>query len=130
MNIIQYYHIRAICLVISAIPVFIMAISCDNNAFKHQIQYAPTHIIPYKKNEKVENIRLNWSSHKRLARGSDNWPTTWAADDYQYTAFGDGVGFEGCNKKGRVSLGLSRILGPDDQFSGQNLWGGIVPTPS
>ena len=26
----------------------------------------------------------------RKAKGSDNWPLTWADDDHQYTAYGDG----------------------------------------
>ena len=30
----------------------------------------------------------------RQARGSDNWPLTWADDDDLYTAYGDGTGFE------------------------------------
>jgi hypothetical protein len=30
----------------------------------------------------------------RKARGSDNWPLTWADDDHLYTAYGDGNGFE------------------------------------
>ncbi|MGD9201232.1 MAG: DUF4185 domain-containing protein [Chitinispirillia bacterium] len=83
-----------------------------------------TRKVPYKRSESIKDIKLDWSSHKRLAIGSDNWPVTWAADNSQYTAFGDGGGFNGTNKKGRVSLGVSRIVGPVNKFKGHNIWGG------
>lgn len=49
---------------------------------------------------------------------------TWAADDHQYTAWGDGGGFGGTNSDGRVSLGVARVEGPWNDFQGVNLWGG------
>ena len=56
----------------------------------------------------------------RKAHGSDNWPLTWADDDHQYTAYGDGWGFNPkVNKK--LSLGLARIEGPPEGFRGVNL---------
>lgn len=56
----------------------------------------------------------------RKACGSDNWPITWADDDNQYTAYGDGWGFEsGVGKK--LSLGLAKIVGNPDNFQGINI---------
>ena len=60
---------------------------------------------PYPQSTKIREIVFDWSSHISLARGSDNWPITWADDDHQYTSWGDGGGFGGSNSKGRVSLG-------------------------
>jgi CubicO group peptidase (beta-lactamase class C family) len=56
----------------------------------------------------------------RKARGSDNWPLTWADDDALYTAYGDGNGFApGVPEK--LSLGLARVTGPATNFLGTNL---------
>jgi hypothetical protein len=56
----------------------------------------------------------------RLAPGSDNWPMTWADDDIQYTAYGDGWGFEPPIDV-KLSLGLAKVLGPPDRIRGDNL---------
>ena len=56
----------------------------------------------------------------RQAKGSDNWPSTWGDDDYLYTAYGDGVGFEPFLKQ-KLSLGLSRVRGDPPQIVGENL---------
>jgi CubicO group peptidase (beta-lactamase class C family) len=56
----------------------------------------------------------------RKAKGSDNWPLTWADDDRQYTAYGDGWGFEPFVPKKR-SLGFARIEGDPPDFRGENL---------
>jgi hypothetical protein len=56
----------------------------------------------------------------RRARGSDNWPVTWGDDDAQYTAYGDGWGFEP-RRKEKLSLGLARVSGTPDDFTGVNL---------
>lgn len=56
----------------------------------------------------------------RKAKGSDNWPLTWADDDHLYTAYGDGNGFEPfINEK--LSLGLARVEGGPGNFLGVNL---------
>jgi CubicO group peptidase (beta-lactamase class C family) len=56
----------------------------------------------------------------RKARGSDNWPLTWADDGHLYTAYGDGKGFEpGVPEK--LSLGLARVEGAPEAFTGVNL---------
>lgn len=80
--------------------------------------------IPYAESKTIKGIQFNWSSHKRIAPGSDNWPLTWADDDHQYTTFGDGGGFEGSNKIGRTSLGIGRVEGTKDDYKGFNVWGG------
>ena len=56
----------------------------------------------------------------RRASGSDNWPITWADDDNQYTAYGDGWGFEPKTKE-KLSLGIAKITGSPPDFSGTNV---------
>src|SRR5207248_3109885 len=56
----------------------------------------------------------------RKAKGSDNWPLTWADDDNLYTAYGDGNGFEP-HVPGKLSLGLAKVNGSPPDFSGENL---------
>ncbi|MCA9199077.1 MAG: serine hydrolase [Planctomycetales bacterium] len=56
----------------------------------------------------------------RRARGSDNWPMTWADDDSLYTAYGDGTGFEPFID-GKLSMGLVRIKGTANSFTAENL---------
>ncbi len=56
----------------------------------------------------------------RKASGSDNWPMTWADDDQQYTAFGDGRGFEP-QVSSSLSLGFAQVAGPPDNFAGTNI---------
>jgi len=67
------------------------------------------------------------TSLRRKAPGSDLWPTTWADDNQLYTSWGDGGGFGGTNKKGRVSLGTARIEGHPEAFRGLNIFGGYHP---
>jgi hypothetical protein len=66
---------------------------------------------------------LRWAPPETIARagrGSDNWPLTWADDDHQYTAYGDGWGFEPRAPE-KLSLGLARVSGPPDHFTGVNI---------
>lgn len=56
----------------------------------------------------------------RAAKGSDNWPATWADDDALYAAYGDGWGFEP-KRKGKLSLGLVRVTGEPGNIKGVNL---------
>jgi hypothetical protein len=79
---------------------------------------------PYPPSPVIEGISFDWSTHIRLAPGSDNWPITWADDDHQYTSWGDGGGFGGSNTLSRVSLGIARIEGPFDNYQVFNVWGG------
>src|SRR3954447_3823994 len=59
----------------------------------------------------ITGLTLDWSTFRQLARGSDNWATTWAADGSLYAGFGDGNGFQG----GRQSLGFARLTGGSAQ---------------
>jgi hypothetical protein len=60
----------------------------------------------------------------RKAKGSDNWPITWADDDHLYTAYGDGNGFEPFRKE-KLSIGLVRIEGIPPNLKGIN-----IPSPT
>ncbi len=72
----------------------------------------------------IAGIHFDMDSIVELAPGSDNWAVTWADDDHQYTTWGDGGGFGGDNKRGRVSMGVGRIEGTAEDFAGFNIWGG------
>jgi CubicO group peptidase (beta-lactamase class C family) len=61
---------------------------------------------------------------RRAAKGSDNWPLTWADDDALYTAYGDGNGFEPFTNE-KLSLGFANVMGGPTDFFGVNL---RVPT--
>jgi hypothetical protein len=82
---------------------------------------------PYVHSHIIDSIVFDWSSHIRLAPGSDNWPVTWADDDHQYTSWGDGGGFGGSNSDGRVSLGVARVEGSAASYKAVNVWGGKKP---
>ena len=77
----------------------------------------------YPPNPNIANIALDWSTHRRHALGSDNWQLTWADDDHQYGAWGDGGGFSAA-AGGRVGLGFGRIEGGWDNCKGVDVWGG------
>lgn len=79
---------------------------------------------PYPSSTVITDVTWYWKTHERRARGSDNWPITWADNGHQYTAWGDGGGFGGNNQDGRVSLGIARIEGAWDNYDGYNVWGG------
>jgi CubicO group peptidase (beta-lactamase class C family) len=57
---------------------------------------------------------------RRAGEGSDNWPMTWADDDRQYTAYGDGWGFEPKTKE-KLSLGIACVEGGPGDFRGVNI---------
>ena len=56
----------------------------------------------------------------RKAKGSDNWPLTWADDGQLYTAYGDGNGFEPFIRE-KLSLGFARVKGGPTDFAGENV---------
>src|SRR3569832_414259 len=56
----------------------------------------------------------------RMAKGSDNWPTTWGADNLLYTAYGDGNGFEPYVPQ-KLSLGMAAIHGDPPHLIGENI---------
>jgi CubicO group peptidase (beta-lactamase class C family) len=67
--------------------------------------------------------RIEWAPAEaivRQAKGSDNFPLTWADDDQLYTAYGDGQGFEPFVPE-KLSLGFAKILGSPPRFSGVNI---------
>lgn len=82
---------------------------------------------PYPASSVITGMSLDWSTHERFALGSDNWQLTWADDDNQYGAWGDGGGFGGSNSDGRVGLGFGRIEGSWNSYTGYNVWGGKDP---
>jgi hypothetical protein len=79
---------------------------------------------PYPPSPVIKKVIWDKKSLIRKAIGSDLWPTTWAHDDHIYTSWGDGGGFGGNDKKGRVSLGVARIEGHPETFRGFNQLGG------
>ena len=114
-----------------AVAVLFCSASCalsddDTDADAETLEIVESELVtmPYPRSTLIQSISFSWSTHTRLAPGSDNWGLTWAADGHQYASFGDGGGFEGTNTIGRVSLGLARIEGPKSDFTGFNVWGG------
>lgn len=82
---------------------------------------------PYPASAVVASVTWDFGNRVRRAPGSDLWPTTWAADGNIYSSWGDGGGFGGTNRDGRVSLGFARIEGFPDNVEGYNVWGGKNP---
>ncbi len=69
---------------------------------------------PYPRSRMITGVSWDFSAgtKSRAALGSDLWPCTWARDDNQYCAWGDGGGFDGNDDHiGRVSLGFARLTG-------------------
>lgn len=85
--------------------------------------------FPYPRSTVLRSVSFDLATHRRHAPGSDNWPLTWAADDHQYTSWGDGGGFSGTNDRCRVSLGFARIEGSARDFTGRDLWGDSACAP-
>ena len=66
---------------------------------------------PYPHSEVISSvIWADASTVVHQAAGSDNWPITWADDGEQYTAYGDGWGFEP-RVPNKLSLGFCRVSG-------------------
>lgn len=65
---------------------------------------------------------IDWAPKEtiqRVAKGCDRFPMTWADDDAQYTAWGDGNGFGKTEKK--LSVGYAKITGPAGAFEGMDV---------
>jgi CubicO group peptidase (beta-lactamase class C family) len=76
---------------------------------------------PYAASPVIRNVTFApAASIVRKALGSDIWPLTWGDDDAQYTAYGDGWGFEPRTEK-KLSLGFARVTGTPDDFEGTNI---------
>lgn len=78
---------------------------------------------PYPPSVFIKGLKVDWATHQRYAKGSDNFQLTWAEDDHQYGIWGDGGGFAGTNSKYRVSFGVARIEGSYDNYKGYDLSG-------
>ncbi|MDP2897835.1 MAG: serine hydrolase [bacterium] len=77
--------------------------------------------LPYPASPVIKDV--TWAPKDtivRKAKGSDNWPLTWADDDSLYTAYGDGWGFDPKAPE-KLSLGFARVVGQPDDFSGINI---------
>jgi CubicO group peptidase (beta-lactamase class C family) len=82
---------------------------------------ATTGKLPYPPSPVIRGVR--WAPKEsivRKAKGSDNWPLTWADDDAMYTAYGDGRGFDP-PAPDKLSLGFARVVGPPENFTGLNI---------
>jgi CubicO group peptidase (beta-lactamase class C family) len=78
-------------------------------------------MMPYPRSPIIKMIE--WAPAEtiiRKANGGDNWPITWADDDNQYTAYGDGWGFEPKTEK-KLSLGIAKVIGAPPDFKGTNI---------
>ena len=76
---------------------------------------------PYPKSAVINGI--TWASKDKIirkAKGSDNWPMTWANDGDLYAAYGDGWGFEPKITE-KLSTGFAKIKGTPLNFSGINI---------
>lgn len=80
-----------------------------------------TSIPPYPPSQLIRKVTFApISSIVRKAIDSDNWPITWADDDHQYTAYGDGWGFEPRTEQ-KLSNGFAKIFGSPTGFQGVNI---------
>lgn len=79
---------------------------------------------PYPASDVVASASWDFDAIATAAPGSDLWPTTWAQDGHLYATWGDGGGFGGTNREGRVSLGVARIEGGGADWRGFNVFGG------
>jgi CubicO group peptidase (beta-lactamase class C family) len=76
---------------------------------------------PYPPSPAIRSI--TWapaSTIVRQASDSDCWPVTWGDDDAQYTAYGDGYGFDPKVPE-KLSLGFARVTGSPSDFAGVNI---------
>jgi VCBS repeat-containing protein len=90
--------------------------------------HSTAHLTPaYPASAVIEGVTFDPATYVELAEGSDNWPITWSDDGHQYTSWGDGGGFGGTNIIGRVGLGIARIEGDADAYTGHNVNGGVSP---
>ena len=80
---------------------------------------------PYLHSAVLSGITFERATLQRHAEGSDIWASTWAGDGSVYAAWGDGGGLGGTDQKGRVSMGVARLIGIPPEFKGINVWGGL-----
>lgn len=92
--------------------------ACNNDA---EEQFSP----PYPHSVLISSVDWARDSLFTAAPGSDLWPIAWAADGNLYTSWGDGGGFGGDNRRGRVSMGIARLAGSAAAFTAANINGGV-----
>ncbi|MFT5367447.1 MAG: CubicO group peptidase (beta-lactamase class C family) [Candidatus Latescibacterota bacterium] len=95
--------------------------------FAPLINSIPTLKAPYPQSEKITACTWeNLSNVRRSATGglirdgSDNWPMTWAEDNHQYTAYGDGNGFAPYTPN-KLGMGFAKIEGGSGNFTATNI---------
>lgn len=96
-----------------AVPVGIAAASNSSSAEDPAKKHPPSPVIK----------EILWAPPEtivRRAKGSDNWPITWGDDDWLYTAYGDGNGFEPLLTE-KLSMGLCRVGGNPPNLVAENL---------
>jgi hypothetical protein len=71
----------------------------------------------------IKSIVFDWTTHRRFADESDNFPLTWHGDDALYGAYGDGWGFVRTDIEKRA-IGVSRVTGAPPDLSGTDTWEG------
>jgi hypothetical protein len=106
---------------ITAILVSGLTLTAKPAAQPDAARYSPPASAPYPASPVIKGAI--WAPAEtiiRRARGSDNWPLTWADDDNLYTAYGDGYGFDPTVPE-KLSLGFARIAGPASDFTGSNI---------
>jgi hypothetical protein len=94
-------------------------------AAKPQVEPQPAN--PYAPSPIIRAVSFDVAHLQRAAPGSDLWPITWSDDGDLYTSWGDGGGFGGTDTDGRVAVGIARISGPGDRWTGLNILGGKNP---
>ena len=79
--------------------------------FLEPICQSVTGNAPYPHSEVITSlIWADASTVVHQANGSDNWPITWTDDGEQYTAYGDGWGFDP-RVPNKLSLGFAKVIG-------------------
>lgn len=90
------------------------------SAFAADVESKP----PYQPSEVIAHLHWDWSTLRTAAPGSDLWPVAWLADDSLLAGWGDGGGFGGTDREGRVAQGFARLDGTPLDVKGVNVNGG------
>ena len=91
-----------------------------DNVFDPAVEAARSK-APYPQSAVIRGVSFSpESAIVRKAIDSDNWPITWGDDGEQYTAYGDGVGFEPFVDR-KLSLGFAKVTGSPSAFQGINI---------
>jgi len=72
------------------LAVFTTASSCLQSAERDEGNPSALATSPYAASSIIGQVVFDGSSHRCRAPGSDNWPVTWADDENQYAAWGQG----------------------------------------